>query len=101
VNLAREAVAVEPVEPLGAVVEVEAEEEVLVLPPPHAVARRATPISGRAMKRPTRLGRETPRCISVTKKVHTTEMKRLREKLKSFLRSLGVLEGDRSGWRHQ
>jgi hypothetical protein len=93
VNLAR-AAGVEPDEPvepdgaLGAVVE-EAEEEVLVLPPPHAEASRATPISGRAMKRPARFRREDSRCISVTYGVQTIHMKPLSEMVKSFLRTFG------------
>ena len=95
-NLARDPVAVDPA---GAVVEVDAEEEVLVLPPPHAVASAATPISGKAIKSPSLLGREPSRCISVTNGVETTDMKRLAEKVKSFLRSPGPEKARSGGWR--
>jgi hypothetical protein len=96
VNLARDA----PAAALdGAVVDVGAEAEALLLPPPQAVARTATPIRGRAMKR-ARLGRDATGCISVTFGVQLTDMKRLAEEGKSFIRS-GAVWGvpSRRGWR--
>jgi hypothetical protein len=102
VNLARDAAAVDPAgaeDPAGAVVDGEVEEEVLVLPPPHAAASRATPINGRANNSPNLLGREPSRFISVTDGVQTTDMKQLPEKVKSLLRSPHFEEPGPGGWR--
>ena len=85
VNLARDA----PAALDGAVVDVGAEAEALLLPPPQAVARTATPMRGRAMKR-ARLGRDATGCISVTFGVQLIDMKRLAEEGKSFIRSGAV-----------